>query len=269
MVCLSTDSPCCLDTRSFLSIEPPYTSSSGELPGAPSIISNIKPKYLYISTSSPTTNNQPNPHHQSPFTYNLTMSSPRIAWIGLGNMGRGMVKNLVEKGQYTAPLLIYNRTAARTEKLISTLPQGKAKAITSIADAVKGADIIFACVANDQAINETISAALQVPESKGKLFVDCSTVHPDTTNALAKQVNAAGAEFVANPVFGAPAMADSGSLVCVLAGPKKQVDRVLPYCKGVMGRAEINYSDQPAGAATRLKIIVSLATSNSRSPINH
>ncbi|CAK4034842.1 related to gamma hydroxybutyrate dehydrogenase [Lecanosticta acicola] len=183
------------------------------------------------------------------------MSSPRIAWIGLGNMGRGMVKNLVDKGSYTAPVLIYNRTAARSEKLVSTLPQGKAKVITSIADAVEGADIIFTCVSNDQAIEETISAALQSPESKGKLFVDCSTVHPDTTDKLAKKINGAGAEFVANPVFGAPAMADSGQLVCVLAGPKAQVDRVLPYCKGVMGRAEINYSDQPHGAATRLKII--------------
>lgn len=50
-------------------------------------------------------------------------------------------------------------------------------------------------------------------------------------------------------------MADSGNLVCVLAGPKDQVDRVRPLCKGVMGRAEIDYSDQPHGAATRLKII--------------
>jgi len=48
--------------------------------------------------------------------------SPRVAWIGLGNMGRGMVKNIVEKGTYTSPLAIYNRTTARSEKLASTLP---------------------------------------------------------------------------------------------------------------------------------------------------
>ncbi|EME38412.1 hypothetical protein DOTSEDRAFT_48638 [Dothistroma septosporum NZE10] len=170
-------------------------------------------------------------------------------------MGRGMVKNLVEKGHYTAPVLIYNRTAARTQKLVSTLPDDKAKAITSIEEAVKGADIIFTCVSNDAAIEETIDSALQVPESRDRLFVDCSTVHPDCTDKLAEKIQGKGAHFVANPVFGAPAMADNGQLVCVLAGPKAQVDRVLPYCKGVMGRAEINYSDQPHGAATRLKII--------------
>jgi len=185
----------------------------------------------------------------------MSQSSPRLAWIGLGNMGRGMVKNLVEKANYSGTIAIYNRTTARTEKLVSSLPSGKAKVVTSVADAVKEADIIFACVANDAAINETITAALQVPESKGKLFVDCSTVHPDTTDALGKQITSAGADFVACPVFGAPAMADNGQLVCVLAGPKAQVGRVLPFCKDVTARAELNFSDQPYGVATRLKII--------------
>ncbi|CAK1363708.1 Glyoxylate/succinic semialdehyde reductase 1 [Cercospora beticola] len=183
------------------------------------------------------------------------MAPPRLAWLGLGNMGRGMVKNLVEKGEYTAPLLVYNRTKSRTEKLVSQLPDGKAKVISSIGEAVKGADIILLCLSNDAAVEETINEALKAPESKGKLFVDCSTVHPDTTNKLAKTINGAGAEFVACPVFGAPAMADNGQLICVLAGPEAQVDRVRPYCKGVLGRAEIDYTDQPHGNATKLKIV--------------
>lgn len=39
------------------------------------------------------------------------------------------------------------------------------------------------------------------------------------------------------PVFGAPAMADNGQLVCVMAGSKSAVDKYKPYTKGVMGRA--------------------------------
>lgn len=50
-------------------------------------------------------------------------------------------------------------------------------------------------------------------------------------------------------------MADNGQLVCVLAGPASSVEKVKPYCKGVMGRANIDYSDQPQGRATLLKII--------------
>ena len=50
-------------------------------------------------------------------------------------------------------------------------------------------------------------------------------------------------------------MADNGQLICVLAGPASAVERVKPYCKGVMGRANIDFSDQPHGKATLLKII--------------
>ena len=50
-------------------------------------------------------------------------------------------------------------------------------------------------------------------------------------------------------------MADNGQLVCVLAGPASAVAKVKPYCKGVMGRANIDFSDQPQGKATLLKII--------------
>lgn len=62
-------------------------------------------------------------------------------------------------------------------------------------------------------------------------------------------------EIVACPVFGAPAMAESGQLVCVLAGPKAAVEKVKPYTKGVMGRATIDFGGQPVGKATLLKVI--------------
>jgi 3-hydroxyisobutyrate dehydrogenase-like beta-hydroxyacid dehydrogenase len=165
-----------------------------------------------------------------------------------------MCKNIVEKGNLSNPLIIFNRTEKRATELSNSLPDGKSAVSTSIKDAVSEADIIFTCVGNDAAINETIDEALK-SDVKGKLFVECSTVHPDTSEALAKKVTNAGAEFVACPVFGAPAMADAGQLVCVLAGSKSSVQKALPYCKGVMGRANIDFSDQPVSKALQLKII--------------
>lgn len=50
-------------------------------------------------------------------------------------------------------------------------------------------------------------------------------------------------------------MAENGQLICVLAGPSRLVDRIKPYCAGVMGRANIDFSDQPPSKATLLKII--------------
>ena len=84
--------------------------------------------------------------------------------------------------------------------------------------------------------------------------MDCSTVHPDTTNTLARSMESNGASFVACPVFGAPAMADAGQLICVLAGAPSAVEKVRPYCKGVMGRAEIDAGQDP-GKSSLLKLI--------------
>ena len=61
--------------------------------------------------------------------------------------------------------------------------------------------------------------------------------------------------FNARSVFGAPAMAEAGQLVCVLAGPASSVAKVKPYCEGVMGRAQIEFSDHQPGHATLLKVI--------------
>jgi 3-hydroxyisobutyrate dehydrogenase-like beta-hydroxyacid dehydrogenase len=50
-------------------------------------------------------------------------------------------------------------------------------------------------------------------------------------------------------------MAENGQLTCVLAGPKASIDKVTPFCKGVMGRAEIRFDDAPYGKALLLKIV--------------
>jgi 3-hydroxyisobutyrate dehydrogenase-like beta-hydroxyacid dehydrogenase len=105
-----------------------------------------------------------------------------------------MCKNLVTRGDLDKPLIIFNRTTKRAEDLSNSLPSGKSAVATSIEEVVSKADIIFICVGDDAAINETIDAALQ-GSAKGKVFVDCSTVHPDTTDGLGKKITAAGAEF--------------------------------------------------------------------------
>jgi 3-hydroxyisobutyrate dehydrogenase-like beta-hydroxyacid dehydrogenase len=163
-----------------------------------------------------------------------------------------MCKNLIEKGNLDKHLIIYNRTIKRAEDLSSKL--GHSTVASSIEEAVAKSDIIFICVGDDAAITENVEKILE-GNVKGKLIVDCSTVHPDTTAMTAKAIEAHGGKFVACPVFGAPAMAEDGQLVCVLAGPKEDVEKVVPYCKGVMGRANIDFSGHSPEKATLLKVI--------------
>ncbi|KAK4938540.1 hypothetical protein LTR10_021072 [Elasticomyces elasticus] len=178
--------------------------------------------------------------------------APQLAWLGLGNMGRGMCKNIAEKGNLSKPLIVYNRTTKRAEELVAKI--GNSTVATTIKEAVSNADIIFYCVGDDFAVLSTVEEILKT-DVKGKLLVDCSTVHPDTTSKEASMIEEKGASFVACPVFGAPAMADAGQLICVIAGKVDAVEKVLPYTKGVMSRANLDFSGQEPRKATLLKVI--------------
>lgn len=109
-----------------------------------------------------------------------------------------MCKNLVEKGNLDKPLIIFNRTKKRAEDLAAALGASKAKVVDTINDATKESDIIFMCLGDDAAVNSAVDKILE-EDVKGKLVVDCSTVHPDTTNALEKRITDKGAEFVGMP----------------------------------------------------------------------
>ncbi|KAJ4361230.1 hypothetical protein N0V95_002048 [Ascochyta clinopodiicola] len=165
-----------------------------------------------------------------------------------------MCKNLVEKGDLQKPLIIYNRTKEKSEDLASKLGPNRTKVVDTVNSVVKEADIIFMCLGDDASVISVVDVMLQ-EDVKGKLIIDCSSLHPDTTNDLEKRITVQGAEFIGMPVFGPPAMAESGQLVCVLAGKSLSCSRVKPYIKDVMGRAEIDFPNQPAGNATLLKMI--------------
>jgi 3-hydroxyisobutyrate dehydrogenase-like beta-hydroxyacid dehydrogenase len=140
--------------------------------------------------------------------------APQLAWIGLGNIGRasvtepllsafanvleGMCKNLVAKGNLDKPLILYNRTKKRADDLSAALGTDKTEVVETIQDAAKSSDIIFLCLSDDAAVNSAVDAILE-QDVTGKVVVDSSTVHPDTTNALEKRLTAKGALFVGMP----------------------------------------------------------------------
>ncbi|KAI0111066.1 6-phosphogluconate dehydrogenase [Nemania sp. FL0031] len=166
------------------------------------------------------------------------MPAPQIGWIGLGSMGIGMSQNLhtyLRSSQ--APSLLYtNRTLSRGQ----TLQELGAISISTVGELARRSDIIFSCVSNDAVLESTTDEICASGDIKGKVYVDCSTVHPDTSIAVSKKIAEAGAEFVAAPVFGAATMAAAGKLIFVIAGPPTATERIAPYLTGVMGRSVIN-----------------------------
>lgn len=96
---------------------------------------------------------------------------------------------------------------------------------------------------------ETWSGALL----EGKIWIDTSTVHPDTAARCSERLAKVGATFVASPVFGASPMATSGKLIFATAGPAAAIDKLRPYIIDVMGKSIIDMGED-VRKASLLKI---------------
>ncbi|CAG7959033.1 unnamed protein product [Penicillium olsonii] len=186
------------------------------------------------------------------------MSGQRVAWIGLGNIGRGMTSNIAQKGPQKGPLLLHNRSIARaTAHAAALAPNAEAVDLPT----ALSAELIFICVGDDTALDAVVSNILSQPtDLSNKTFIDCSTVHPDTSRKTEKAFAARGADFVACPVFGAPNMADAGQLIVVPAGKRSAIEKVRPFFDGVVAKKTLDLSagsgaDIDVGRAGMLKVL--------------
>lgn len=169
-----------------------------------------------------------------------------------------MVQNIVEKGPQTTPLAVYNRTISKAQSFVSSLPANKATVASSLPEAVASATLIFTCVGDDPALDQIFASILEAkdPDLSGKIFVDCSTVHPDTSRKTQSALAGRGAAFVACPVFGAPNMAIAGQLVVVPAGSAEAIERARPFLDGVTARATLPLTgNEDVGRASLMKVL--------------
>ncbi|KAJ5753509.1 uncharacterized protein N7511_007662 [Penicillium nucicola] len=190
------------------------------------------------------------------------MSGPRVAWIGLGNIGRGMSQNIAQKGPQTGPIILYNRTTSRATAHANKLGADKATVASTLHDAVAAADLIFTCVGDDPALTSIVETILadKTLTLTNKTFIDCSTVHPDTSRSTEAAYLARAANFVACPVFGAPNMADAGALIVVPAGKQASIATLRPFLDGVVAKQTIDLAagtgaDIDVGKASTMKVI--------------
>lgn len=152
----------------------------------------------------------------------------RIGFIGLGYMGHGMAKNLVEKGH---PLTVMGH---RNRAPVDDLVKSGAKEAKSAADVAKNSDIVFLCVTGSTEVEALVRRAdgLKAGAQKGLIVVDCSTSDPNSTMALAAELKGAGIAFCDAPLGGTPAQAEEGKLSAVVGCDAD----VWPRLEGVIGK---------------------------------
>jgi len=182
----------------------------------------------------------------------MNMKTEKLGFIGLGNMGHPMAKNLQNAG---FPLTVYNRTLEKADDF-----KEKSTIATSVADLIASADIIFTMLTNDRAVdavyNEIVKADIDI---RGKLFIDMSTISREVSLSASHAVRTKGATLLDAPVAGSTGPATEGSLIIMVGGELTDMQRALPYLKK-MGKSIQYLGTNGKGLAAKIAINYFLST---------
>ncbi len=167
----------------------------------------------------------------------------RVGFIGLGNMGLPMAKNILKAG---FPLSAYNRTK---EKAAPLLERG-GKWAASPAELAAQCDILVSMVANDDALNEIVDGPSGILRSSKmpSIHISMSTVSPDLSTSLEKKHQEKGIAFLAAPVTGRPERAQEGALWIFLAGDPKAKKTASPILEA-MSTKVFDLGERPSQAS--------------------
>lgn len=155
--------------------------------------------------------------------------SERIGFAGLGIMGSGMARNLLNAG---FDVTVWNRTTAKVEPLVTDGAQGAG----SLADLADSADVVVICVSDTPDVRAVVDE-LEPSLRSGMLIVDCSTISPDATRSLHARVAEFEVGWVDAPVSGGSEGAAQGTLAAMVGGDDHDVARARPvldpFCRTI------------------------------------
>jgi len=172
------------------------------------------------------------------------MRTENVGFIGLGNMGHPMAKNLEKAG---FPLSVYNRTITKTTDF-----EAQSAVYEKVSDLVNANAIVFTMLTNDTAVQEVYGKILEQPIS-GKLFVDMSTISQDASIDIARKLEEKGATFLDAPVAGSTKPAAEGTLIIMVGGEQSDLERARPYLEK-MGKSIKHLGENGKGIAAKLAI---------------
>ena len=151
--------------------------------------------------------------------------SHRLAFLGLGVMGHPMAGHLARAGHQVT---VYNRSPAKAQAWLQDCP-GHASAPTP-REAAAGADIVFACVGNDDDLRSVVLGAdgAFAGMKPGAVFVDHTTASAQVARELVSEAQKRGLQFIDAPVSGGQAGAVNGLLTVMCGGDAATFERVKP-----------------------------------------
>jgi 3-hydroxyisobutyrate dehydrogenase len=178
------------------------------------------------------------------------MDTEKIGFIGLGNMGHPMAKNLEKAG---FPLYVFNRTLEKADDF-----KEKSVVCNTVSDVVKNCDIIFTILTNDEAVKAVYEEILTQNVTR-KLFVDMSTISPEATSGISSAVKIKEAGFIDAPVAGSTKPAAEGTLIIMVGGEEKDLQRAEPYLQK-LGKTIKHLGENGKGIAAKLSVNYFIST---------
>ncbi|KAJ4289501.1 hypothetical protein N0V88_006983 [Collariella sp. IMI 366227] len=204
----------------------------------------------------------------------------KYAFIGLGQMGYQMARNLQSKLPPTDSIQVFDINKAAAEKLVEEMTTQQAggaapRVACSAGQAARDADTVITCLPEPKHVKATYDDILSTYEgiSKGEIlmrpkprvFIDCSTIDPVSSKAIAAAIKAAlphgRGKFVDAPMSGGVVGATAGTLTFMLGSPDCLLPRLEPILLR-MGKRVLHCGPQGAGLSAKLANNYLLAIEN-------
>jgi 3-hydroxyisobutyrate dehydrogenase-like beta-hydroxyacid dehydrogenase len=172
----------------------------------------------------------------------------RVAFLGLGIMGKAMAANLVKAGHAVT-------TWTRGPKSIP----GAGSAATP-KEAARSAEVVWLCVSDTAAAEAVLLGPDGVIHGvqPGTVVVDSSTIAPHATKRIAAEFQKKGVEFVDAPVTGSKIGAENGALIFIAGGKQTTLDRLTPLFSA-MGKQVVRMGGVGQGEAAKLAMNLQIA----------
>jgi 3-hydroxyisobutyrate dehydrogenase len=174
----------------------------------------------------------------------------KIGVVGIGRMGAAIAGRLLTQGH---EVRVWNRSADKTR----ALAERGAKVAATPAELARDSEVVITILSDAAAIDATYGGpgGLLAGDAKGKLFIEMSTVRPETEKALAEKVRQKGAALVECPVGGTVGPAREGKLFGFVGGAAEDVARAKPVLDQMCRRVE---HVGPIGAGASMKLAINL-----------
>jgi 3-hydroxyisobutyrate dehydrogenase-like beta-hydroxyacid dehydrogenase len=173
----------------------------------------------------------------------------RIGFIGVGLMGHGIARNLLQKGYHVTVLGHRNRGP------VDDLVRQGAKEAKSAAELARSSDVVFLCVTGSSEVEALMHGANGLKEGarSGLLIIDCSTSDPNSTIALAGELKLLGVALADAPLGGTPANAEEGKLSVMVGCDAALWPRIEPLFAAFTAKA---VRLGPTGDGHKMKLIM-------------